>query len=115
MEIKIKEDSGRYDLKGNLAFLDAENDEKVIKINFVDALEIAYTLFDWAGMPYTLLDEINERIEEPINNDYTDDDTKFWEEVDLAYEEYERLKAQVHFMNLTKILKRRFGEKKDGS
>lgn len=29
--------------------------------------------------------------------------------------ENERLKAQVHFMNLTKILKRRFGEKKDGS
>lgn len=29
--------------------------------------------------------------------------------------ENERLKAQVHFMNLTKILKRRFGEKKNGS
>lgn len=84
MEIKIKENSGRYDLKGNLAFLDAENDEKVIKINFVDALEIAYTLFDWAGMPYTTLDEINEKIEEPINND----DTKFWEEVALKYQEY---------------------------
>ena len=63
MEIKIKEDSGRYDLKGNLEFLDAENDKKVIKINFVNALEIAYTLFDWAGMPYTTLDEINERID----------------------------------------------------
>lgn len=89
MEIKIKENSGRYDMKGNLAFLDAGNDEKVIKINFVDALEIAYTLFDWAGMPYTLLDEINERIEDDITENV---DEKFWEEVDLAYEEYESYK-----------------------
>ena len=61
MEIKIKENSGCYDLKGNLEFLDIENN--VIKINFTDALEIAYVLFDWAGMPYTLLDEINEKID----------------------------------------------------
>lgn len=88
MEIKIKEDSGRYDLKGNFGFLDGNNEEKVIKMKAIDALEIAYTLFDWAGMPYTTLDEINEKIEEPINNDYTDDDTKFWEEVDLKYEDY---------------------------
>lgn len=60
-EIKIKENSGRYDLKGNLEFLD-ENDN-VIKINSIDALEIAYTLFDWAGMPYTILDEINEKVD----------------------------------------------------
>ncbi len=29
--------------------------------------------------------------------------------------ENERLKAQVHFMNLVNILKRKFGENKDGS
>ena len=29
--------------------------------------------------------------------------------------ENERLKAQVHFMNLVKILQRKFREKKDGS
>lgn len=29
--------------------------------------------------------------------------------------ENERLKAQVHFINLAKIIQRRFGEKKDGS
>lgn len=92
MEIKIKENSGRYDMKGNLAFLDAENDEKVIKINFVDALEIAYTLFDWAGMPYTLLDEINEMIEDDNDIKIESVDEKFWEEVDLAYEEYESYK-----------------------
>ena len=63
MEIKIKEDSGRYDLKGNLEFLDGNNEEKVIKMKAIDALEIAYTLFDWAGMSYTTLDEINERID----------------------------------------------------
>lgn len=88
MEIKIKEDSGRYDMKGNLAFLDAENDEKVIKINFVDALEIAYTLFDWAGMPYTLLDEINEMIEDDDGIKIESVDEKFFEESDLAYEDY---------------------------
>jgi hypothetical protein len=60
-EIKIKENSGRYDLKGNLEFLD-ENDN-VIKINSIDALEIAYTLFDSYNMPYTILDELNERID----------------------------------------------------
>lgn len=64
MEIKIKENSGRYDMKGNFRFLDGNNEEKVIKMKAIDALEIAYTLFDWAGMPYTLLDEINEIIED---------------------------------------------------
>ena len=63
MEIKIKENSGRYDLKGNFEFIDGNNEEKIIKMRAIDALEIAYTLFDWAEMPYTLLDEINEEVE----------------------------------------------------
>ena len=57
MKIKNIED-GKYDLNGNLYF----NDDS-IKINVKDALKIAYTLFDWAGMSYTQLDEINEKVE----------------------------------------------------
>lgn len=87
MKIKIKENSGRYDMKGNFEFLNENN--KIINIKAIDALEIAYALFDWAGMPYTLLDEINEMIEDDNVDDYIDeDDKKFWEEVDLKYQEY---------------------------
>jgi len=52
--------SGNYDLKGNLEF---ETEDGTLKVRAVDALEIAYALFDWAGMPYTILDEINEKVE----------------------------------------------------
>lgn len=47
MKIKIKENSGRYSLKGNCAFLD-ENDN-VIEMDKESALEIAYTLLDYLG------------------------------------------------------------------
>lgn len=57
-EIKNIRD-GKYDLRGNLEF---EAEDGTLKIKAVDALEIAYALFDWAGMPYTILDELNERI-----------------------------------------------------
>lgn len=57
-EIKNIRD-GKYDLRGNLEF---EEEDGTLKIKAVDALEIAYALFDWAGMPYTILDELNERI-----------------------------------------------------
>lgn len=57
-EIKNIRD-GKYDLRGNLEF---ETEDGTLKIKAVDALEIAYALFDWAGMPYTILDELNERI-----------------------------------------------------
>lgn len=59
MEIKnIKE--GQYDLDGNLEF---EIEGGTLKIKAVDALEIAYALFDWANMSYEILDELNEKIE----------------------------------------------------
>lgn len=58
-EIKnVKE--GKYDIKGNFEF---ETEDGTLKVKAVDALEIAYTLFDWAGMPYTILDEINEKVD----------------------------------------------------
>lgn len=59
MKVK-KVENGEYDLKGNLIF-DIEGG--TLEIKAVDALEIAYTLFDWAGMSYTQLDEINEKVE----------------------------------------------------
>lgn len=59
MQIKNVE-NGEYDVKGNFTF-DIESGN--IEIKAVDALEIAYALFDWAGMPYELLDEINEKVE----------------------------------------------------
>lgn len=34
-----------------------------IEMNAADALEIAYTLFDYAGMSYEKLDEISEIVE----------------------------------------------------
>lgn len=49
-----------YTLDGKFTF--TSNTEE-IKMNAVDALEIAYALFDWAGMSFTTLDEINEKVE----------------------------------------------------
>lgn len=59
MQIK-KVENGKYDLKGNLSF---DIEDGTLEIKAVDALEIAYALFDWAGMSYTQLDEINEKVE----------------------------------------------------
>lgn len=64
MEIKNITDS-KYTLDGKFTF--TSNTGK-IKMNAVDALEIAYALFDWAGMSYTILDEINEKLEERKND-----------------------------------------------
>ena len=51
--------NGRYSLKGNLSF-DIEGGTLNVKAS--DALEIAYTLFDWAGKSYDVLDEIYDEI-----------------------------------------------------
>lgn len=59
-EIK-KLENGSHDMKGNLYF-DTEDGE--IKIRAVDALEIAYGLFDWAGFDYRILDELNEKVDD---------------------------------------------------
>lgn len=59
MQIKdIK--NATYTLDGKFSF---DSNVGNIEINAIDALEIAYTLFDYANMDYTILDEINEILE----------------------------------------------------
>ncbi len=53
---------GEYTSKGNFTFMTKKGEE--IEMNVLDALEIAYALFDWANMDYDALDEINEMMEE---------------------------------------------------
>ena len=53
---------GEYTSKGNFTFMTKKGEE--IEMNVLDALEIAYALFDWAGMSYATLDEINEKVED---------------------------------------------------
>ncbi len=60
MKIENIKDS-KYTSKGNFTFTTKEGE--VIEANTQDVLEIAYALFDWAGMSYTILDEINEKVE----------------------------------------------------
>ena len=57
-EIKIQKNSGEYDFKGNFTFKSEKNSEEIVKISAENALEIAYTLFDWAGLDYTVLEDI---------------------------------------------------------
>lgn len=52
--------NGRYNLHGRLTF-DTVNGDLVLTPQ--DAIEIAYTLFDWASMPYTPIEQIEEKIE----------------------------------------------------
>ena len=52
--------NGRYTLHGRLIF-DTVNGE--LTLTPQDAIEIATTLFDWAGMPYTAIEEIEDKIE----------------------------------------------------
>lgn len=60
--IEIKNvQNGSYDIQGNLHF---ETKDGEMKIRAVDALEIAYALFDWAGFDYKILDELNEKVED---------------------------------------------------
>lgn len=49
-----------YTLDGKFYF---DSNVGNIEMNAADALEIAYVLFDWAGMSYDKLDEINEIVE----------------------------------------------------
>lgn len=60
MKIKNIKDS-EYTSKGDFTFTTKEGEK--IETTAVDVLEIAYALFDWAGMSYTALDEINEKVE----------------------------------------------------
>lgn len=60
MEIENIE-NGEYDVNGNFVFTTNQGE---LKLKAVDALEIAYTLFDWAKMPYDILDELQEKMED---------------------------------------------------
>lgn len=53
--------NGSYDLKGNLKF---ETSTEKLSLKVIDALEIAYTLFDWAGTSYDILEKIRKKMEE---------------------------------------------------
>lgn len=52
--------NGRYTLHGRLIF-DTVNGELTLTPD--DAIEIATTLFDWAGMPYNQIEQIQDKIE----------------------------------------------------
>ena len=52
--------NGRYTLHGRLIF-DTVNGELTLTPD--DAIEIATTLFDWAGIPYDQIEQIQEKIE----------------------------------------------------
>lgn len=60
MQIKDIED-GEYTSSGKFTFTSNVGE---IEINAEDALEIAFVLFDWAGMSYEKLYEISEIVEE---------------------------------------------------
>lgn len=60
MKIENIKDS-EYTSKGIFTFTTKEGE--VIEANAEVVLEIAYALFDFAGMSYTVLDEINEKME----------------------------------------------------
>lgn len=51
---------GKYTLHGRLIFKTNQGD---LTLTPQDAIEIAYTLFDWAGMPYDQIEQIEDRIE----------------------------------------------------
>ena len=52
--------NGEYGV-GDKLFFDTEDGK--LEMKAVDALEIAYTLFDWAGFDYRILDALNEKVE----------------------------------------------------
>lgn len=60
MKIENIKDS-EYTSKGNFTFRTKEGE--VIEASAQDVLEMAYALFDFAGMSYEMLDEINEKVE----------------------------------------------------
>ena len=51
---------GRYNLHGRLIF---NTDKGELTLTPQDAIEIAYTLFDWANMDYAPIQDIEEKIE----------------------------------------------------
>lgn len=60
MQINSIENS-RYKLNGTITF---NSNIGNIELNPRVALDIAYTLFDWAGLSYEEVDKIQEKLEE---------------------------------------------------
>ena len=52
---------GKYNLHGRLIF--DTIDGNTLTLTPQDALEVAYTLFKWAGQPYDPIEEIEEQID----------------------------------------------------
>lgn len=52
--------NGEYTANGKFYF---DSNIGNIETDAVEVLEMAYTLFDWAGMDFSVLDEINEKVE----------------------------------------------------
>lgn len=52
---------GMYSLWGRFEF---ETEDGNVRMDAKSALEIAYTLFDWAGQPYDILEEIEQEMED---------------------------------------------------
>lgn len=59
-EIKIR-GKGMYSLWGRFEF---ETEDGNVRMDAKSALEIAYTLFDWVGQPYDILEEIEQEMED---------------------------------------------------
>lgn len=53
--------NGRYTLRGKLTF---DTNKTMIEMEAKEALEIAFTLFNWARMPYDVLEELKEKMKE---------------------------------------------------
>lgn len=49
---------GRYELNGTFIF---STNKGELTLTAEDAIEIAYTLFDWADMPYDAIENIEDR------------------------------------------------------
>ena len=52
--------NGKYTAHGRLIFNTSQGE---LTLTPADAIEIAYTLFDWAGADYDPIEEIQEKIE----------------------------------------------------
>lgn len=52
--------NGKYYLKQNKCEFDS--DEHDITMDLDSVLEVAYTLFDWAGLPYEAVEEAEDRL-----------------------------------------------------
>ncbi len=55
-DLHIKD--GKYKLNGTFIF---KTDKGYLTLTAEDAIEIAYTLFDWAGMDYSAIENIEDR------------------------------------------------------